>query len=186
MMPWKDPMAPATGKGHGRSRMIIFDFDLTLVNTRPVEAFRAARNWKAVMDRAAELEVYEGISDLLRELHAREQVLAIVTKSPDMVPRAFIRQHKWPIDIVVGYHQVKRRKPDPEGLLLAMKKAGEVAENTFHVGDQPEDTEASRAANVIAIGAGWGLPDTSRLEASGPDHLFMTVPELQEFLLKTV
>ncbi len=93
--------------------MIIFDFDQTLVDTQPVEALRAARNWRAVMARAAELEVYAGINDLLRELHARDQALAIVTKSPDMVPRAFIKQHKWPIDIVVGYHHVKRRKPDP-------------------------------------------------------------------------
>jgi len=166
--------------------MIIFDFDLTLVDTRPVEAFRAARNWKAVMARASDLKVYDGIDELLRELHARRQVLAIVTKSPDMVPRAFIRQHKWPIDIVVGYHQVKRLKPHPEGLLVAMKKAKATAENTFHVGDQPEDTEASRAANVIAIGAGWGLSDTRLLEASGPDYLFMTVRELSDFLLKTV
>ena len=166
--------------------MVIFDFDLTLVDTQPVEALRAARNWRAVMARAADLKVYDGISELLIELHARDQVLAVVTKSPDMVPRAFIKRHKWPIEIVVGYHQVKRRKPDPESLLLAMRKAGAAAENTFHVGDQPEDTEASRAANVIAIGAGWGLADTQLLEASAPDHLFMTVPELREFFLKFI
>jgi HAD superfamily hydrolase (TIGR01509 family) len=166
--------------------MIIFDFDLTLVDTQPVEALRAERNWRAVMARAGDLKVYDGISELLSELRARDQTLAIVTKSPDMVPRAFIKQHRWPVDIVVGYHQVKRRKPDPESLLLAMRKAGATAESTFHVGDQPEDTEASRAANVIAIGAGWGLADARLLEASEPDHLFMTVPELRRFLLDTI
>lgn len=166
--------------------MIIFDFDQTLVDTQPVEVLRAARNWKAVMARAADLDVYGGINDLLNELHARDQVLAIVTKSPDMVPRAFVRQHRWPIDIVVGYHQVKRRKPHPEGLLLAMDKAGATPESTFHIGDQPEDTEASRAANVVAIGSGWGIGNVEALRASTPDHLFMSVADLRAFLLDIV
>jgi len=164
--------------------MVIFDFDLTLVDTRPVEALRAARKWKAITARIADLKVFDGIHELLRELHSQEQMLGIVTKSPDMVPRAFIRLYSWPIDIVVGYHQVKRVKPDPEGLLLAMKTAKATSENTFYVGDQPEDTQTSRAANVTAIGAGWGLSDPRLLEKSEPDHLFMTVSELRDFLVK--
>lgn len=128
---------------HSRSDMIIFDFDLTLVDTQPVEALRAARRWRAVMDRAPKLEVYEGIHELIRQLDACDETLAIVTKSPDMVPRFFVKQHKWPIGIVVGYHQVKRQKPDPEALILAMRQAGVEPQDTFHVGDQPEDTEAS-------------------------------------------
>ena len=166
--------------------MIIFDFDLTLVNTQPVEELRTQRKWRNVMAQAGELEVYLGISELLRELAARNQTLAIVTNSPDMVPRHFIRQYEWPVDIVLGYHQVSRKKPDPQGLFLAMKKAGANPDNTFHIGDQPEDTEASRAANVNAIGAGWGLADTRSLEASTPDYFFMSIAELRDFLLETV
>lgn len=166
--------------------MVIFDFDQTLVDTQPVEALRAARNWKAVMARASELVVYPGINDLLQQLHAANETLSIVTKSPDMVPRAFIKAHKWPIDIVVGYHHVSRRKPDPEGLLLAMTKAGVGPESTFHVGDQPEDTVASRAAGVLAVGAGWGLTDVAALRESKPDHLFMSVAELRDFLSATL
>ncbi len=161
--------------------MIIFDFDLTLVDTRPVEALRAARNWKEVMRQAPDLEVYAGINELLRELQAKGQALAIVTMSPDMIPRALIKQHNWPIEIVVGYHQVKSHKPDPESLILAMEEAGATARGTFHIGDKPEDTQASRAANVTAIGAGWGLTDIRPLETSEPDHLFTSVLELQEF-----
>jgi HAD superfamily hydrolase (TIGR01549 family) len=166
--------------------MIIFDFDQTLVDTRPVEALRAARKWKDVMARASKLTIYEGITDLLAELHHRSQALAIVTKSPDMVARAFIRQYKWPIDIVIGYHQVRNPKPDPEGLLLAMSKAGSTPDDTFHVGDQPEDTAASRAANVVALGAAWGLTDINPLKVSAPDHLFVSVADLRNFLRSTL
>ncbi len=86
--------------------MVIFDFDLTLVDTRPVETLRAAKRWRSVMAQASTLVVYDGIHELMRELDAYDETLAIVTKSPDMVPRFFVKQHKWPIDIVLGYHQV--------------------------------------------------------------------------------
>ena len=136
------------------------------------------------MARAPKLKVYDGIHDLLAELHGRGQEIAIVTRSPDMVPRAFIKLHKWPIDIVVGYHQVTRRKPDPEGLIVAMRQAGASADETFHVGDQPEDTEASRAANVYALGAAWGLTDTAALLQSKPDQIFESVSKLRKFFSK--
>jgi HAD superfamily hydrolase (TIGR01549 family) len=161
--------------------MIIFDFDQTLVDTSSVEHLRAARNWKAVMAQASKLPVYDDITELLQELHESGQTIAIVTKSPDMVPKAFIREHGWPIDIVVGYHHVKNRKPHPEGLLLAMSKAGAAREATYHVGDQPQDTEASRGAKVVAIGSAWGCSDSSELQASNPDAIFASVSELRDY-----
>ncbi|MBA7582671.1 Phosphoglycolate phosphatase [subsurface metagenome] len=161
--------------------MIIFDFDQTLVDTSSVEHLRAARNWKAVMAQASKLPVYDGINELIQELYKAGQTIAIVTKSPDMVPKAFIKAHGWPIKIVVGYHHVKNRKPHPEGLLLAMSKAGALPDKTYHVGDQPQDTEASRGANVIAVGSAWGCTDTAELEASKPDVLFLSVDELRKY-----
>jgi len=162
--------------------MVIFDFDRTLVDTQPVEALRKAKRWSSVMARAPKLEVYDGIHELIRELDAHNEALAIVTKSPDMLPRFFVRKYRWPVDIVLGYHQVNRRKPDPEALLIAMRKAGAEPGDTFHVGDQPEDTEASsRAAGMTAIGAGWGLTDIRDLKESKPDHLSVPVEELRMF-----
>lgn len=162
--------------------MVIFDFDQTLVDTSPVENLRANRDWRGVMSRASSLQVYDGMTSLLRDLRAAGETVAIVTKSPDMVAKAFIREHDWPIEIVVGFHQVRRRKPDPEGLLLALRQAGASAADSCHVGDRPEDTEAARAAGMLAIGAAWGLDDAAALHASGPDHLFETVADLRTFL----
>lgn len=163
--------------------MIIFDFDLTLVDTKPVEALRAARKWRSVLDRAPALKVYDGVYELLFDLDASGQTLAIVTMSPDMVPRDFVHRYRWPIGLVIGYHQVSRRKPDPEALILAMREAGAKQNETFHIGDQPEDTEAARRAGIVAIGAGWGSVDIGLLRASNPDYLFTSVQECREFLL---
>lgn len=161
--------------------MVIFDFDQTLVDTSSVEHLRTARNWKAVMARASKLPVYDGVHELLNELHAGGETLAIVTKSPDMVASAFIREHGWPINIVLGYHQVRAKKPNPEGLILAMQKAGASPAETYHVGDQPEDTQASRAAGVVALGSAWGLADATALKASKPNEVFANVSELRAY-----
>lgn len=174
---------PRRRKLSGTSRLIIFDFDQTLVDTGPVEALRAQKNWRGVMARIGELTVYPGISELLNCLRENGDTLAIVTKSPDMVPKAFVRAHDWPIDIVVGYHAVSRRKPDPEGLLLAMQRARASADRTFHVGDQAEDTLAARAAGVTALGSLWGIRDRADLTASAPDALFTAVADLHAFLV---
>lgn len=90
------------------------------------------------------------------------------------------------IDIVIGYHQVRRRKPDPQPLVLAMRKAGSQRGETFHVGDHPDDTEAARRAGIVAIGAAWGSADVELLIASDPDHLFTSIQECREFLLASL
>jgi phosphoglycolate phosphatase-like HAD superfamily hydrolase len=67
-----------------------------------------------------------------------------------------------------------------------MKQAAAAPDETFHVGDQPEDTEASRAAKVTAIGSAWGLLDLAALEASKPDRIFKSVGELRAFLMRSL
>lgn len=161
--------------------MIIFDLDQTLADTSSVEALRQSRRWSQIMSRLCELAVYDGITPLLARLHNREQPLAIVTKSPDLIAKGLIKLHNWPIDIVIGHHQVSAKKPDPEGLLLAMREAGATPQETFHVGDQPDDTIASRAAGVTAIGAGWGISKVDVLASSKPDYLFDSVNALADY-----
>ena len=134
------------------------------------------------MAAAPKLQVYDGVHDLIADLHAAGRPMAILTKSPNMVPDRFVKLHGWPIPVVLGYHQVTNRKPHPEGLFKAMQLAGIEAKNVMHVGDRAEDTAASRAAGVLAVGAAWGLQDSAELEESAPDHLFRSVTDLRSFL----
>ena len=103
-----------------------------------------------------------------------------------MLPRAFIGRRRWPVDIVLGFHQVRRQKPNPEALLTAMRKGKATARDTYHVGDEADDTKASRLAGVVAIGAAWGTAKFVALEESKPDYLFLSVTELHSFLLSAV
>ncbi len=164
--------------------MLIFDFDQTLVDTSSVAHLRKARNWSAVRARMRHLEPYPGVTALLGRLRALEQQVAIVTSSPDMVAREFARRHQWPIELVVGYHQMRgRQKPDPYGLNMALQHCGADAASSYHVGDRAQDTQASHAAGMIAIGAGWGSEEIDLLRESSPGYLFMSVDELSTFLV---
>ena len=166
--------------------MVIFDFDQTLVDTSSLAHLRRARRWNEVNRRARNLSPYPGVTEMLDDLRSWNEDLAIVTSSPSMVAEAFVARYGWPIDTVLGYHQVSHRKPDPEGLLIALDRCDAEASDSFHVGDRPEDTHASRRAAVVAIGAGWGSEDVVALKESNPDHLFTTVAQLREFFEETV
>ena len=166
--------------------MVIFDFDQTMVDTSSLALLRTARKWSEVNRRARSLSPYPGITELLGELRAWDQSIAIVTTSPSMVAEGFAQRCHWPIDTVIGYHQVSLRKPDPEGLMVALEHCNAEASTSFHVGDRTEDTVASRRAGVVAIGAGWGSEDVGQLRESRPDHLFMTVAELRTYFKDVV
>ena len=135
------------------------------------------------MGRLDTLTVYDGIHELLPDLRDGGYPLAILTKSPAMIPQAFVDRYRWPVDIVLGYHDVTRHKPDPQGLLLAIRRADADPYETFCVGDHPDDTRAARAAGANPIGAAWGLDDPRPLEASKPSIVVYSVPELREILL---
>ena len=164
--------------------MVIFDLDQTLADTSIAADLRRARRWREVMALAPSFKIYPGITPLIVKLHGQGVPLAIVTRSPDMVAKALVARHGWPITNIVGYHHVKKRKPDPEGLLLALKATGVNPKDAIHVGDHAEDTEASIQAGMVAVGAEWGSEDVQGLRASKPHHLFQSVTELGEFLSK--
>ena len=167
--------------------MLIFDFDQTLVDTSSVAHLRKARKWSAVSARMRRLEPYPGVTELLGKMRALEQRMAIVTSSPDMLAREFAQRHQWLVELVIGYHQMRnRQKPDPYGLNMALQHCDADAAISYHVGDRAQDTQASRAAGVVAIGAGWGSEEIDLLIESSPDYLFMSVDELSTFLVETL
>lgn len=108
--------------------------------------------------------------------------MAIVTQSPGFVPKLFVKKQDWPIQNIVGWHDYRRRKPNPLCLLVALEREGARPEDSYHIGDLPSDTEASRRAGIISIGAGWAAVDKEALRLSDPDYYFDTVTELGDFI----
>lgn len=126
----------------------MFDFDQVLVDKASIAHLRTSRKW-----RQYSLPPIPGVTPLLR---AADQgfTLAIVTQSPSFVPTLFAGKERRPIDHIVGWHDFRRRSPDPRCLLVALDRAQADAESSCYVGDLPSDMEAARRAGVQSIAAG--------------------------------
>jgi pyrophosphatase PpaX len=104
------------------------------------------------------LQGFLGVEAVLVELRNRGRRLGIVTaKRRATVDLAFARlplAHLF--DVVVGGDETDRHKPDPEPLLLALKRLGAAPEQAAYVGDSPYDMQAARAGRLHAVGVTWG------------------------------
>jgi pyrophosphatase PpaX len=71
-------------------------------------------------------------------------------------------------DGLVSADEVRRPKPDPEPVLLALESLGIGARDALMVGDSVYDLEAARAAGVDAAAALWGPFRREQLEEGRP------------------
>lgn len=85
---------------------------------------------------------------------------------------------------VVCAEDVERRKPHPEGLLMALGHLGLETATVAYVGDSPEDVEMARAAGVFAVGIPGGFPNRDALRASAPDLWAANLDEAVNALLR--
>ena len=86
-------------------------------------------------------------------------------------------------DVVVGYEDTSRHKPDPEPVLLAIEQLAGAPDEAVYVGDSPFDIGAAKAAGVFAVAVGWGgIHPDERLLAEEPDAFVHTPEELLDVL----
>ena len=84
---------------------------------------------------------------------------------------------------VIGMEDVRRYKPHPEGIRLAMELLVSSPEHTLMVGDSFPDIEAGRAAGCWTCHATWGLPEDHRtLDGLEPDIVAATPAELSKLI----
>jgi pyrophosphatase PpaX len=126
---------------------------------------------------------FDGIETTLETLLARGHRLGIVTaKRRATVDLAFARlplAHLF--EVVVGGDETDRHKPDPEPLLLALRRLDAPAPQAAYVGDSPYDMQAAKAAGLFAIGVAWGgIHDRSALGSA--DVIVDSAAELLDVL----
>lgn len=85
-------------------------------------------------------------------------------------------------DVVVGIEDVRRTKPDPEAVQLALTRLAARAADAVYVGDTPEDMRAARAAEVRAIGVPTGSHSAPALAAAGAERVLASLAELPALL----
>ncbi len=124
--------------------------------------------------------LYPGISDLIVALDEAGWLLGVATGKSDRG-----------LNLVLGAHGLTKRfvtlqtadrhpsKPHPAMLHAAMAEAGATPEATVMIGDTDFDIDMARAADVRAIGVGWGYHPPEALLAAGADAVAMDSAELR-------
>ena len=159
-------------------RNIIFDLDLTLVDTTPLEQARADRNWQLAYSKVSECHLYDGIQDVLYMISKHNIPVAIVSTSPSTYVQNVVKHFNIPVNHIIGYHDAKPHKPAPQPMLIALEKLGCSAEQAISFGDRVIDIQSSNAANVESVACFWGTKEKKELIASGYRHAIIHPREI--------
>lgn len=145
-------------------------------------SFRARRE-EGLLDEP----LYDGIAELLRELHGAGWSLAVATGKSDRGLAACLASHGI-ADLFVSLQTADRHpsKPHPAMLEAALSEAGAARDQAVMIGDTSFDMVMARSIGVAAIGVGWGYHGADELLASGAGRVVESAAALAEALQETL
>ena len=128
---------------------------------------------------------YDGIVPLMEKLRDKGVKLAVISNKQDTAVKPLAEKY-FPglLEIAVGESAEVRRKPNPDAVLAALRHIGVEREDAIYVGDTEVDLQTARNAGMECASVDWGFRTREQLVEIGAEHIFDTVQELEEYLLK--
>jgi phosphoglycolate phosphatase len=146
------------------------------------ERIRAAFG-ESYRSRGAQINLYDGVPEMLRELRGRGLRLGIATSKSRVRLDRDLEQTGIAelIDATICGDEVPIAKPDPAPIVAIMAALGVEPGASLYVGDGANDVQAAHAAGVQAGGTGYGFhPRACR--AAGPEHWIDTPLQLPDIV----
>lgn len=159
-------------------RSIIFDLDLTLVDTSCLEDYRHHRQWQEAYNHIPDTRMYEGVEAVLEIVRKHSIPCAIVSTSPRPYVERLVRYYNIPSQYIVSYHDASAIKPHPAQMLKALELMGVSAGNAISFGDRVIDIQASNAAGIESVACFWGTKERAELLHSGYVHAIIRPEEM--------
>jgi phosphoglycolate phosphatase len=159
-------------------KYIIFDLDLTLVDTTLAEPFRGMRDWNGAYSVLPQCTVYEGLEQIFDIIRKYNIQTCIVSTSPRTYVEKVVQQFNLPINHIVAYHDAKPIKPHPAPMLKALEMLGCHAKDVISFGDRAIDIQSSNGANIESVACFWGTKEPKELLASGYNHAIIKPIEI--------
>ena len=123
--------------------------------------------------------IYPYVEEMLKYLKAQDFPLAVVTtkyKEAAILGLDLFNITPY-FDVIIGENDVKHSKPDPEGILCALKKLN--CQEGYYVGDNVTDIQAGKNAGIKTVGVKWSPKGYALIEKEHPDLL---INDYQEFI----
>ena len=128
--------------------------------------------------------VYDGINELIAELHARGIALAVLSNKPqpttEKVITAFFGTDTF--SVVFGQREGIPIKPDPAGVYEIIQHLPCEKSECLYIGDTAVDMNTGNAAGLTTVGVLWGFRDRQELEASHARFIIEKPAELLSLL----
>lgn len=163
---------------------LVFDFDQTLVDTRELLPYREKRLWSEIQLHIHKARPYAGIHELLDFLKENRIKFSIVSNAPREVyiePILKCFSIEVPSGLLIGYHDVRNRKPHPEPFLLAASRMLAAPNECWCIGDRNEDMVGGKRAGMLTIAALWG--GDSELRSEHVDVFCYTPEDIKRMLV---
>lgn len=130
------------------------------------------------------MSLFPGTQEILNELREGGYVLGIVTSKSrygsDMTLSLLDISDFF--DVVITADDCEKHKPNPDPVLVALKKLRKANKQTVYIGDSPFDIEAGNRAGVTTIAVTWGMADKAELLKHAPNVIINSWGELTEWL----
>lgn len=157
---------------------IIFDLDLTLVDTTLAEPYRSRKDWNGAYSVLPQCSVYEGLNEIFDVIRKYGISTCIVSTSPRPYVEKAIQQFNLPINHIVAYHDAKPIKPHPAPMLKALEILGCNAKDAISFGDRVIDIQSSNSAGIESVACFWGTKEKAELLRSGYKHAIVNPSEI--------
>lgn len=166
----------------GMKKGVIFDLDLTLVDTTCLEDARHKRNWREAYSMIPHTSMYAGIKVALEEIRELGLKFTIVSTAPRTYIERIVSYYQIPAQYIVGYHDAKPIKPHPASMLKALELMNLEASDVISFGDRAIDIIASNAAGIESVACLWGTKEREKLLHSGYKHIISDPEEIVALL----
>ena len=122
----------------------------------------------------------DGVGETLLTLHDKGYQLGIVSSGSRSRVGREVQQSalRDAFSVIICNEDIVNKKPDPEGLVLAMRGLNVSPSQCAYVGDAPEDIEMGRRGNVKTVGVRSTYPSSARVPAANPDLYLERISEL--------
>lgn len=142
------------------------------------------RFFKYYRDHFYEINLFPGMGELLHRIHDSGTRIALFTGAGRETAEFCLKQQNvlQYFDELITGDSVMRPKPDPEGILKAMKVLNASPAETLVVGDAGADVIAGQRAGATSVLARWSGFIPPHDLPSNPDYKFTTVPHFEHFL----
>jgi pyrophosphatase PpaX len=127
---------------------------------------------------------FVGVMETIETLKKKGYKLAIVTTKREDVAFKGLRLMKLDsfFDVMIAYDHVKKVKPDPEPIFLALEKLDSKPEETLMVGDNFHDVLAGKNAGTKTAGVAWTIKGRDYLAKYEPDFMLDNMTDLLSIL----